>query len=40
MTNAGTAREWIVEHLGEAAVPKHFAAISTALDKVKPSASG
>jgi len=35
MTNAQTAREWIVKHLGETAVPKHFAAISTALDKVK-----
>jgi glucose-6-phosphate isomerase len=35
MTNAHTAREWIVKHLGEMAVSKHFAAISTALDKVK-----
>ena len=34
MTNAKTARGWIVEKLGEAAVPTHFAAISTALDKV------
>ena len=34
MTNAQTARRWIVETLGEAAVPSHFAAISTALDKV------
>ena len=34
MTNARTARAWIVETLGEAAVPSHFAAISTALDKV------
>jgi glucose-6-phosphate isomerase len=34
MTNAKTARAWIVEHLGEAAVSDHFAAISTALDKV------
>ncbi|MFM9842346.1 MAG: glucose-6-phosphate isomerase [Dongiaceae bacterium] len=34
MTNAQTARRWIVEHLGEAAVAAHFAAISTALDKV------
>ncbi len=34
MTNAKTARGWIVEKLGEAAVPAHFAAISTALDKV------
>ncbi len=35
MTNAHSAREWIVKHLGETAVPKHFAAISTALDKVR-----
>ncbi|MBL8789035.1 MAG: glucose-6-phosphate isomerase [Rhizobiales bacterium] len=35
MTNAGTARGWLVEKLGEAAVGDHFAAISTALDKVK-----
>ena len=35
MTNAHSARDWIVKHLGEMAVPKHFAAISTALDKVK-----
>jgi glucose-6-phosphate isomerase len=34
MTNAQTARRWIVKHLGEAAVAAHFAAISTALDKV------
>jgi glucose-6-phosphate isomerase len=34
MTNAKSARKWIVEKLGEAAVPLHFAAISTALDKV------
>ncbi len=34
MTNAATARQWIVEGLGEAAVGDHFAAISTALDKV------
>jgi glucose-6-phosphate isomerase len=34
MTNARTARRWIVDHLGEAAVPAHFAAVSTALDKV------
>jgi glucose-6-phosphate isomerase len=33
MTNAQTARRWIVERLGEAAVAAHFAAISTALDK-------
>jgi len=34
MTNAQTARRWIVERLGESAVAAHFAAISTALDKV------
>ncbi len=34
MTNAATARRWIVDRLGEAAVGRHFAAISTALDKV------
>ncbi len=34
MTNAQTARRWIVERLGEAAVGEHFAAISTALDRV------
>ena len=34
MTNARTARRWIVGALGEAAVPAHFAAVSTALDKV------
>ena len=34
MTNAKTARRWIVDALGEAAVATHFAAISTALDKV------
>ena len=34
MTNAGTARQWIAGKLGETAVPRHFAAISTALDKV------
>ncbi|WP_420393116.1 glucose-6-phosphate isomerase [Acuticoccus sp.] len=34
MTNAGTARRVVVERLGEAAVGDHFAAISTALDKV------
>jgi glucose-6-phosphate isomerase len=35
MTNARTARKWIAEKLGEAAVGDHFAAISTAIDKVK-----
>ncbi|MBO0663620.1 glucose-6-phosphate isomerase [Jiella sp. MQZ9-1] len=34
MTNAETARQWIVSALGEAAVGDHFAAVSTALDKV------
>ncbi|MEO8669159.1 MAG: glucose-6-phosphate isomerase [Bauldia sp.] len=34
MTNAATARRWIVDGLGEGAVPSHFAAMSTALDKV------
>lgn len=34
MTNARTARAWIVEALGEGAVGDHFAAVSTALDKV------
>ena len=35
MTNAATARRWIAETLGEAAVRDHFAAVSTALEKVK-----
>ncbi|MCP4561471.1 MAG: glucose-6-phosphate isomerase [Bosea sp.] len=34
MTNAATARRWIAGSLGEEAVAKHFAAVSTALDKV------
>ena len=34
MTNAATARNWIVAALGEEAVGAHFAAMSTALDKV------
>src|ERR1700730_4362210 len=34
MTNAGTARRWIVDALGKPAVGRHFAAMSTALDKV------
>ena len=34
MTNAETARRFIVETLGEAAVGHHFCAVSTALDKV------
>ena len=35
MTNAKTARAWVAESLGEAKVGEHFAAISTAIDKVK-----
>ena len=35
MTNAQTARAWVAESLGEAKVGEHFAAISTAIDKVK-----
>jgi glucose-6-phosphate isomerase len=34
MTNAATARAWIEKALGAGAVDKHFAAVSTALDKV------
>jgi glucose-6-phosphate isomerase len=34
MTNAATARQWIVSALGEQRVGAHFAAISTALPKV------
>ncbi len=34
MTNAATARKWVAKALGEAAVSKHFAAVSTALDLV------
>ncbi|MEO9527293.1 glucose-6-phosphate isomerase [Roseibium sp.] len=34
MTNAQTARTWIADALGEDAVGDHFAAVSTALDKV------
>jgi len=34
MTNAATARRWLADALGEAAVAHHFAAVSTALDKV------
>lgn len=33
MTNAATARAFVAERLGEAAVTPHFAAISTAIDK-------
>ena len=35
MTNAETARGWISDALGEDAVGAHFAAVSTALDKVE-----
>jgi glucose-6-phosphate isomerase len=35
MTNAKTARKWIASALGEDKVREHFAAISTAIDKVK-----
>ncbi|HBF30519.1 glucose-6-phosphate isomerase [Rhizobium sp.] len=35
MTNAATARAFIATALGEDAVGQHFAAVSTALDKVK-----
>ncbi|WP_127520211.1 glucose-6-phosphate isomerase [Mesorhizobium sp. Z1-4] len=34
MTNAETARAWLTEWLGSGAVAHHFAAVSTALDKV------
>jgi glucose-6-phosphate isomerase len=34
MTNAETAQKWIEAALGKAATAKHFAAVSTALDKV------
>jgi glucose-6-phosphate isomerase len=34
MTNAASARAWLAGALGEAAVPGHFAAVSTVLDKV------
>jgi glucose-6-phosphate isomerase len=34
MTNAATARAWLVAALGEAAVAKHFVAVSTAADEV------
>lgn len=34
MTNAATARRWIAGALGEDTVARHFAAVSTALDKV------
>jgi len=34
MTNAATARAWLVNALGESAVASHFCAVSTALPKV------
>ncbi len=34
MTNAATARAWLVGQLGEAAVARHFAAVSTAREAV------
>ena len=34
MTNAETARDWVEKALGKEAVGQHFAAVSTALDKV------
>ncbi|MDC3376781.1 glucose-6-phosphate isomerase [Candidatus Nanopelagicales bacterium] len=34
MANAHTARRWLAEALGADAVPAHFVAVSTALDKV------
>ncbi len=34
MQNAATARAWLVAALGEAAVARHFVAVSTALDQV------
>ena len=33
MTNAETARRWLVKHVGQEGVSKHFAALSTARDK-------
>jgi glucose-6-phosphate isomerase len=35
MTNAHTARAWLVEKLGESAVGEHFVALSTAREKVE-----
>ncbi len=34
MTNAATAKRFVADALGQAAVARHFAAVSTALDKV------
>jgi glucose-6-phosphate isomerase len=33
MTNAQTARDWLVEHVGEEGISRHFAALSTARDQ-------
>ena len=33
MTNAGSARRWVAQALGEAAVGAHFCAVSTAIEK-------
>ena len=35
MTNAHTARNWVVQQVGEAKAGQHFAAVSTALEKVQ-----
>lgn len=35
LTNAHSARQWLVNTLGEAAVADHFVAVSTALDQVE-----
>jgi glucose-6-phosphate isomerase len=35
MTNAASARDWVVSALGEQAVDKHFVAVSTAADRVR-----
>ncbi len=35
LTNAHTARRWLVEAFGERAVARHFCAVSTASDKVR-----
>jgi glucose-6-phosphate isomerase len=34
LANAGTARSWLVDKLGNAAVPKHFVAVSTNAERV------
>ncbi len=35
MTNANTAKKWLIEKLGDTAIPKHFAAMSTNAEAVK-----